>query len=434
MATATLFVAVGKLGFQHAVIRFYAQINHGESEWTSRDFHSTVLVVFGVLSIVAMALWLFIGTFVLPEYIEDEGLPVLFAMASGTVLLRLFGSAFYNFLRASHRSAKVGAVQVVSRYLYIGLIVGLLFFSDIDPFRVLAATLVGEIVSFLISVYYYRDKLSFSFSKFQSPLAKTMLWYGVPLMVLESLGVILRLCDRYLIGGMLGEAELGMYSASYNLTGYLEIIVLATVAQAIRPVYMTLWERDGAERTAVGIPFVAVFSATAPHLLNFLASPKFAPGTVIIPFVTLSFMLDGALCFLGAGLYIKRNTRTLMFWGMVAAVSNLVLNILVIPLYGILGASIVTVISYLVFVVGVGVSSAKFLTFAIDWKTPIVISLMSLMVYFLLMELDFGSELLNLFAKGFIGCVFCLIGLLVIDKRVGEQLTQVMNTRFRSAA
>ena len=444
-ATLTLFIAVGKLGFQHAVIRFYAQITHSDSEWSTTNMHSTVLIVFGILASLTTLIWLFSGVFVAPRTLETDSLTVLFVVASGTLLVRLFGSAFLNFLRASERSGKVATTQITARYLYIGFVLLVLLSSGLSPVKVLACTLVAEIIAFSVSVYFYRDKLTFSYDKFSGGLASSMLVYGLPLMVLETLGVLLRLTDRYLIQGMLGEVELGMYSASYNLTGYLEIIVIATVAQALRPLYMKLWERDGPEPTreflsntfhiylAVGIPMVAIFSATAPHLLNFLASPKFAPGTVIIPFVTLSIMLDGAVHWLGAGLYIKRNTRTLMFWSMVAAVTNLVLNILFIPHFGILGASMVTVVSFLIFLVGVAVSASKFLSFDIDWITPSIIAGMSLLVYLMLTQLDFGADLTNLFAKGVVGCVFCLVGLMVIDKRVSEQLIGLVRSRFGSA-
>jgi O-antigen/teichoic acid export membrane protein len=446
MGTLTLFVAIGKLGLQHAVIRFYAQITHNvQSEFSTRQLNSTVLIVFALMAVTTTTVWLLAGSMVLPGTLQNDTLPSLFWVASGTVFLRLLGSAFLNFLRASERSGKVATLQITSRYLYIGFVLAVLLLSDLSPFSVLACTLVAEIITFCVSLYFYRDKITFSFGEFRARLASSMFIYGAPLMVLETLGVFLRLSDRYLIQGMLGEADLGMYSASYNLTSYLEVIVLATVAQALRPIYMKLWERDGVEPTrdflsnsfrmylALGIPVVAIFSATAPHLLNFLASPKFSAGTVIIPFVTISFMMDGAVQWLGAGLYIKRNTRTLMFWSMTAAVLNLLLNILVIPHYGILGASVVTVLSFSVFLVGVSVSAAKYLRLNIDWVTPTLVAVMSFAVYQLLMQLDFGFELTNLFAKGLLGCGFCLLGLMIIDAKLSEQITGLVRNRLRRA-
>lgn len=447
MATLTLFVAVGKLGFQHAVIRFYAQIIHTtDSGWTTKNMHSTVLLVFACLAAITAVIWLISGNLIMPNSLQYEGMGSLFTIASVTVFLRLLGSAFLNFLRASERSGKVAKVQVGMRYLYITLVVLMLYFSGLTPFKVLLCIMLAEIFAFTSSLFYYRDKITFSFSEFRGDLAKAMLTYGAPLMVLESLGVLLRLTDRYLIQGLLGEVELGMYSASYNLTAYLEIIVLATVVQALRPLYMKLWERDGAEPTkeflsntfhvylAVGIPFVALFSATAPHLLNFLASPKFAPGTIIIPFVTISFMLDGCVHWLGAGLYVKRNTRVLMMWSMIAAITNLILNFMVIPIFGIVGAAAVTVVSFTIFITGVATSASKFLSFDIDWVTPFKIAIMSVAVYFLLANLNFGAELTNLFVKGFIGLAFCLVGLITIDSRVAEQLHGMVNQRLRRAS
>ncbi len=442
MGTLTLFIAVGKLGFQHAVIRFYAQITHRSGEWSPNQMISTVLMVFGILALITTLAWLFAGPFiVLGETSNGENFP-LFLVAGGTILLRLFGSALLNFLRAGERSGKVATVQILTRYLYIGFVVLVLLLSGISPFKVLACTLVAEIIAFGLTLYFSRDQITFSFSEFRGSLAKAMLIYGLPLMVLETLGVFLRLCDRYIIQRLLGDAELGMYSASYNLTSYLEMIVLATIAQALRPIYMKLWERDGEKPTkeflsstfqmylALGIPVVAIFSATAPHLLNFLASPKFAPGTIIIPFVTISFMLDGAIHWVGAGLYIQRNTRMLMIWGMIASVLNVALNYLVIPYYGILGASVVTVVSFLIFLLGIGHSASKYLKLTINWVKPSAIALMSLLVYLLLMRLNFGSDLVNLFAKGLVGMVFCLVGLCVIDTRMASQLRSMIQSRI----
>ena len=138
-----------------------------------------------------------------------------------------------------------------------------------------------------------------------------MLIYGMPLMMLESLGLVMRLSDRYIIQGVLGEEALGMYSASYNLTAHLDLVILTALVQAIKPHYMQTWESEGVEKTKVflsrgfhaymviGIPFITLFSLVSPHLLNFLASDKYLPGTIIIPFVAFSFSTRRWIAFSG---------------------------------------------------------------------------------------------------------------------------------------
>jgi len=263
----------------------------------------------------------------------------------------------------------------------------------------------------------------------RSPLICALLLYGLPLMMLESLGLVLRLSDRYLIEAMLGVEALGQYSASYNLVGYLDIIVLGALVQAVRPMYMQIFEADGLASTrrfladglgtylVLGVPFVAFFSLVSPPLLSFLAGEKYAPGTVIIPFVTISFLIEGAVHFLAAGIYIHRNTRVLMGWGAVATVINLALNVALIPIYGLVGAAIVTILSYLVFTVGVSVQAFRALGFPIRWREPLIMALGSVLVWLLVDRLHLDRSLFEAAARGAIAAPLLLALLLCTDAR-----------------
>jgi len=428
-SSLTLFVAVGKLGMQHAVIRYYAQIKNANISFNLLQMNSTVSMMFFCFAFFTASLWLIIGYVFMPRLSDFNNISELFLIASGIVFLRLMGSGFMNFLRAQQRSAIVGFTQILTRYLYLAIVLGLMFIGQINVAFVLFAMLVAEIIGVSFAAKNYWPDFQFKLAAVVVPLGKTMLVYGMPLMLLESLGLVMRLSDRYIIQAILDENALGQYSASYNLTAYLDVILLGALVQAIKPHYMQLWEGEGKDTTKVfleggfhmylvlGIPFITLFSLVAPHLLNFLASPKYSPGTIVIPFVAFSFLLDGSMHFLAAGLYIKKNTKVLMFWGVIATVLNLSLNMLAIPAYGILGAAVVTIISYFVFMIGVSLRAFKFLPFNINTTVPLIISLWSLMVYALLFKWNFGSDFTSLMAKSVLGGVFLIIGVVIFDAR-----------------
>jgi len=310
-------------------------------------------------------------------------------VASGIVFLRLLGSGILNYMRAQQRSAVVSFTLILSRYLYLAMVVGVMFVYELNVFIVLVAMLIAEIVGIGFAANKFKPDFHFKPHEITAKLGKIMLLYGMPLMMFETLGLVMRLSDRYIIQAVLGENALGMYSASYNLVSYLDLILITTMAQALKPYYMQLWESEGVNKTkaflsdgfhtylVVGIPLITLFSLVSPHLLNFLASDKYAPGTIIIPFVAFSFLLEGAIHFLAAGLYIDKNTKTIMFWGVLATILNLVFNLLVIPVFGILGAAVVTVISYLVFLIGVSFKAFQFLSFKITARVPLLITLLS---------------------------------------------------------
>ncbi len=441
-SSLTFFIAVGKLGVQQSVIRFFAQVKNKTIEYSSVQMNSTVTVVFFCLATLTTIVWLLAGHRLVPSILDYEGISSLFSIAAVVIFVRLLGSGVMNFLRAQQRSGVVATVTLIIRLVYLCLILLALLFTDLNPFVVVAFLLVAELAGVGFATKQYWPDFQFDFQAISKPLAKAMLIYGIPLMLLESLGLIMRLSDRYLIGALLDETALGMYSASYNFTSYLDIIILASLTQAIRPMYMEIWESTGAQQTrdflaqgfhlflVIGIPFVAIFSLVSPHLLNFLASPKYAPGTVIIPFVAFSYLLEGCVYFLAAGLYIQKNTKALVIWGAISAVINILLNFIMIPKYGIVGAAAVTVLAYTVFMLGVSRQAFKFLSFDFDLRTPALIALISGLIFYLGYQTSYGSDLGSFFVKGCISTIALCIVLYFVDNPVRSLVMQRVPRRF----
>jgi len=445
-SSLTLFIAVGKLGMQHAVIRFFSQIKNGNIAYSPNQLSSTVVMLFFLFSIIAAGLWLIVGFAALPRVSEVENVASLLSLAAGIIFMRLLASGMLNYMQAQQRSAVVSVTQIVTKYLYLGTAVLIFVFGNFGIASVLLSMLVAEIIGFLFAGRKFWPDFYFSWSEVTSSLSKAMLMYGMPLMMVESMSLIMRLSDRYIIQAMLGENELGMYSASYNLVSYLELILLGAMVQALRPYYLQLWESEGLEKTraflsgglhsylVIGFPLITLFSLVSPYLLSFLASEKYLPGTIIIPFVALSYFLEGAMYFLAAGLYIKKNTKVLMFWGAVATVLNLGLNVLFVPVFGILAAAMVTVLCYVVFVVGISYRAFAFLSFDVKSRIPLLIVLMSLIVYMLVHRLDFGGDVANLLGKGSLGGVLLVGCIVTADAQIRGWLFERMRPRKAGTA
>jgi O-antigen/teichoic acid export membrane protein len=422
-ASASFFIAIGKLGVQHAVIRYFNQIKHGNADFSLQQMNSTVVVIFSALATIATVIWILSGNQVLPHFLQSETIASLFLVGAGIVFVRILGSGVMNFLRAQQRSAEVAIAQSTARIVNISLLVVLVLLFDLKPWAVIVCLFVAETAGMSYAAFQYRNDFYFEFKEVSNKLTKAMLIYGMPLMLLESLGFVLRLSDRYMIEAILGVNALGQYSASYNLCSYLEIIVLAAILQAIRPAYMQLWESEGHQRTSnflsdsfhiymvVGIPFVVMFAVTSPYLLSLLAGARYEPGTVVIPFVAASFWMDGAILFLSAGLYIFKNTKALMFCGLAATIFNVTLNIVLIPRFGISGAAAVTVLSYALFMFTIAFMAFRRVRFIIRLAAPLSISSLGILVYLTSVFIDLGSDIMNLLVKGFAGTLVLSLGI-----------------------
>ncbi len=435
MSSLTFFIAIGKLGIQHSVIRFFSQVKNSTIEFSLGQMNSTVASLFFILASITAFAWLIVGYTILPSIIDDPHATKLVTIAAVLIFVRLLGSGVTNFLRAQQRSGIVAMVTLIMRCIYVGLIVLAVLLTDISPFFVIVSMFVAELVGVSYAARKYWPSFQFSVADVSTPLAKAMLLYGMPLMLLESFGLILRLSDRYLIGALLDDNALGMYSASYNFTAHLDVILLVALAQAVKPMYMEMWESSGSEKTqeflsrgfhlflVIGIPFVAVFSLVGPHLLNFLASPKYAPGAVIIPFVAISFLVEGSVHFLAAGLYIQKNTKVLMIWSLIASILNVLLNLVMIPKFGIVGAAGVTIVSYVVFTLGVSRHAFKYVSLDINWRMPTIVALVSIVVYFLGYQVSYGNDVASFIAKGLISTIALFMMVYCIDNPVRESVS-----------
>lgn len=432
--------ALGKLGIQHSIIRFFAQVeNNPESQWTSRQLYSTVFSALVFMATLATVLWLVVGTVVLPEYLKSDKIPALFVISAGVVFLRILGSGIINFLRAQQSSGVVSVSQVLHKYLHLILILFALYFEQLSTAAVILFLLFAEAVM----VFYVGRKLlpkaSFSSKSVSAPLIKTLVLFGLPLMAYESLSLVMRLSDRYVIEALLGSKSLGQYSASYNLTSYLDMIILSGMIQAIRPMYTEIWETSNKKATqaflaksfrlyvVIGVPLILAFSLVAPHLLLLLSGEKYQAGTIVIPFVAVSFLLEGAVLFLGAGLHIGKNTRVFLTWALVSAVLNIGLNILLVPYWGLIGAAVITIVSYVVFLIGTMRKSFEELPFDIDIKSITFVPALSLGIYFLIERIEIASELWLMIVNGVLSLV-CFGGLLVLlDSEIRGFLFQTLS-------
>lgn len=456
ISSLTLFVAFGKLGVQHAIVRFYAQVKNNNSPYSENEFFTTTLTLAFLLGCLTMGVWLLTGLKLLPSFIPSQKLPGLFAIGTLYIVLRMLGSSMCNVLSAQQHSQPVMMSVVVRRSVHLLMILLFLLTDLVSATAVVFSFVLSELISLVYVARHYRVKTGhhgkkrsgFSIANFNISLSKTLFTFGLPLMLLESNGLLMRLSDRYIIQYLMDDNALGQYAASYNFSLYIEVIITSALVTAIRPMYTEIWESKGEEHVAgflakglnlylmLGIPFVALFSLTAPHVINILASPKYEAGTVIVPWVTAAILFDGAIVFLAAGLYIHRKTRNLLFWGGAALLANIVLNFLVIPRFGILGASVVTLITFMVYALGIASSSRCLLSFPVSLAKPSIMALASIIVWLMLNRMPVSSDILAIAAKGSCGLLILGMVAFLLDASVREflhlGLCRFMPGRFAS--
>jgi O-antigen/teichoic acid export membrane protein len=86
----------------------------------------------------------------------------------------------------------------------------------------------------------------------------------------------------------------------------------------------------------------------------------FLPGLVVVPIILLAYLFNGIYVNLWAGLYIEEKTKYFPYVTGAGALVNVAVNLLLIPILGIVGAALATLASYIVMAAGLFIVAQKF--------------------------------------------------------------------------
>jgi O-antigen/teichoic acid export membrane protein len=186
--------------------------------------------------------------------------------------------------------------------------------------------------------------------------------YGMPLMATFAMAFVISSSDRLLIAWLLGKDAAGIYAAGYDLVAQVITLVMVTVNLAAYPLAIKVLERSGLETAKkqlvangtllllVAVPVTCIFLILAPQIISILLGVQFHEGArALAPWIALSAFFAGIRAYhFDLVFQLSRKTIYQVWITGAAAVVNIVLNIILIPLLGTLGAAYATVIAYFV--------------------------------------------------------------------------------------
>lgn len=364
-----LFLTAGsKMGLQNAALRFFDGEAPGRNGQGTPRYYSTMF--FGVLLTATAAALLFIpvGRY-LPQQFTGPEFANLYLLLAALIVVRALTSILCAFLRVEERTTAFNVVSVGTKGLTILAVCALLPFYPRTAPTYFTATVAVEAAIVLVLTASLVQRGALQPAAFDRSLFRMGAAFGVPLVVYESAFNILGSADRFLVQDYLGAEALGFYSVAYGLAQTANDFLITPLNLALMPIYMRIWSTSGREATirfltvsldyyilaAAGI--LAVAAASAEDLVRFLASSKYAGADRLIPVLLAGLLAYTAHLFLAAGLLLHKQTMKLAGMLALCAVLNIGLNCLLLPVIGLMGGAIATLISYFACVIALGLAS-----------------------------------------------------------------------------
>lgn len=165
---------------------------------------------------------------------------------------------------------------------------------------------------------------------------------------------LLAQADQVLINTYRGANEVGLYSLAYSYSAVL-LTIWNSLNQAWAPwFYAKMTDQAYGEIKRFVKPYTVLFStfflamiAIGPEALKIFGPPEYQDGVWVIAPVLLGLYFQFAYSlYVNIEIYLKR-TKYISFGTMGAALLNVLLNILLIPSFGFIGAAYTTLLGYI---------------------------------------------------------------------------------------
>ncbi|MFC1992263.1 flippase [Chloroflexota bacterium] len=349
--TISLIVPFALLGLNMGIIRFLAA--EKDRARIRDDFLSALSMVF--VSGVAFSIFLFLfSDYLALSIFKDISSSAYIKLASVLILLNpmlRLNLAYFRAFRKIGFFTSIGLIQSASQ---IGLMV-LFILLGYKLIGVITAVILSGILFNLIMLFVILKQIGFQLPRFSH--LREYLRFGIPLAPNAAIMWIINASDRYIISYFIGVAAAGIYNAAYAIGSYASFLIMP-IGIVLYPTIAKLYEENNLSETRnylgysvkyfmmIAIPAAFGLSILAKPILQILTTPEFITGSTVVPLVAFSAIFLSLYQIIEYIIMLAKRTRLLMMLLSTSAALNIVLNIILIPRMGILGAAIATIIAY----------------------------------------------------------------------------------------
>ncbi|MCR4418043.1 MAG: oligosaccharide flippase family protein [Ignavibacteria bacterium] len=340
---------------------FVKNLSETGSQFEKKKFISNVISSVILLSIpVLVIVIIFSGQ--LSQLIignENFGLEIILGIISIYVLnFSYYFSVFYVAEENSKKYVFINSVGALINFI-LNIILIVVFNSGIN------GIFLSQIFSSLIIILLAKDVFK-NFFTFEVDLRylKPILVVSFPLLLSGIFTIVVELIDRLLVLKFLGEDQAGIYSFGYRLALIYNLFILSFKSAWI-PHYFNLKNISNEEearhlgRVFTKLVFISAILILSIQILikilfefDFFAfrifDPKYSASQELIVYVMIGYFFSLMMAFYSIAPYKFNKTIHFLLADLLAMLINLILNFLLIPMIGIKGAAIATMIAFFI--------------------------------------------------------------------------------------
>ena len=421
-----IFNMIGDGGFGQAAVK---RISEGKEQ---NEYLTAYACLRGLLIVVSTVILLTLS----PLFIDLQEYNIVLCIIL-TIAAAAFGNTItmgiYGLGHVGVKNVGVGIGELARIIVQIGTV--LLGYS---VYGLIGGYIAGIIVSGILCIKYF----TFRPAKFGFRHIKSLFAYGFWIFLISTGSLAFSYTDTIFIGYFMTNGDVGVYRTAFQFTSAAAFIT-AAIAPTLTP-KISRWSKDNEWEKIIypvsrGITFGLILAVPvlfggiflADKLLYYFYGADFAAGAAACCILFAVQIVSVFTTFLGTALSASDHAKQSFYATATAAVVNIILNCILIPILGINGAAISTLISYSLNAVLIAYFLRRYISIRIE-KRPIfhiIISaaVMGIFVFIYTLFIPLDNVILTLIPVA-VGAVIYFFLLFKIDRGIHDEIAGMVKT------
>lgn len=378
-----LLLIIAVLGLDQSYVRYYYE---EEEKNRGNLLRNCIIMPIFISIIVGICIVIFYRT--ISIYIVEEQSILVSLLLSINLLVSVFLRFALLQVRMQQRAKLYSLLNIISKILNLLFVLLLFLFYKNNYMTLILATIFTNIIVVGISIILERNEW---FGKENAKLNTSkieIIKYGLPLIFSMAMTWIFQSTDRIIIKEFCGYEQVGLYS------GAMTIIALLNTVQTT---FTTFWTPVAFERYSINpndkeffekinkivvviMLFMAIGLIACKDIIVLLLGDEYRQAMFIFPYLVFMPIMYTISETTVVGVNFKKKSKVHIYIAIIAALFNLVGNIILVPKFGARGAAISTGLAYIVFFIARTYFSNKFYNVNYNLKK---FSIATIMIYIL---------------------------------------------------
>ena len=381
-----LFIGLNMSGYS---MRLYWDFE-GEAR---KDYLATILAYLLASSTIALTVGLIFGHYIV-DFIKPGTFLIFYLGVIGSCVF-VVGDFFLKLIKIQYQSKKLLSLSISSSVINHVSSVGLISLFGLG----ITGRQLGKLLGSMSLVYgSYRNSPIYKHYRFtfNSKALKETIYLAIPSVINTGQSLLINYFDQVYIKIQSGLGDVGIYSLAFFISRSISLVIEG-ITSAMAPITFyklkTNYEEAISELERVSykyflflIMILILITSSSKVLISLIATVEYSRSAEVLSILIYGYGLAGFYKIPSMILGFHKKVKLYPVISFVSAASNIGLNIIMIPEYGIIGAAFASLFSLAIYSLGVLCYAQKYLS--IKFKIIYVLYHLSIIISLIFLKID----------------------------------------------